>query len=165
MNTQVPTALSNVESLNVESIIASLKDKQGALLPILHAIQKDFGYIPQPAISLIAVALRQTSAEIHGVISFYHQFRTTPIGEHKLQICRAEACQARGSRQLEKHVKDYLNIDYKETTNDNKISLDAVYCLGNCATGPNIRINDKLIGRVNNEKFEQIAQSLRGEKS
>lgn len=155
MNIEFPSALSNVEN-----IIDTLKNKEGALLPILHEIQKEIGYIPLQAIDRIAKKLQQTSAEIHGVISFYHQFRTSPAGEHKIQVCRAEACQARGSRQLEQHAKDYLTIDYRETTSDKKFSLDSVYCLGNCATGPNVRINDELYGRVSNEKFEHILSTL-----
>lgn len=144
----------------VENIIDTLKNKEGALLPILHNIQKDIGYIPPESIERIAKKLQQTPAEIHGVISFYHQFRTKPAGEHNIQVCRAEACQARGSRELEQHAKDHLAIDYHETTPDNKFSLDSVYCLGNCATGPNIRINDELYGRVTNKKFEQILSTL-----
>ncbi|MBL4764527.1 MAG: formate dehydrogenase subunit gamma [Colwellia sp.] len=145
---------------NVENIIDTLKHKEGALLPILHNIQKEIGYIPSQAIERIAKKLQQSPAEIHGVISFYHQFRTSPAGEHKIQICRAEACQARGSRALEEHAKDYLAIENHETTADNRFSLDSVYCLGNCATGPNIRINDQLYGRVSNNKFEHILSTL-----
>ncbi|MBU2926240.1 NAD(P)H-dependent oxidoreductase subunit E [Colwellia sp. 4_MG-2023] len=145
---------------SVENIIDSLKNKKGSLLPILHAIQKEVGYIAPQAIERIATKLKQTPAEIHGVISFYHQFRIAPPSDYQIQICRAEACQSRGSRQLEEHAKDLLNIDYHEMTNDKKFSLDSVYCLGNCATGPNIRVNDDLHGRISNEKFEQIIANL-----
>jgi len=145
---------------NVENIIDSLKNKEGALLPILHAIQKEVGYIAPQAIERIAIKLKQTPAEIHGVISFYHQFRTSPPAKYKIQICRAEACQSRGSRQLEVHAKNLLNIDYHQMTSDKKFSLDSVYCLGNCATGPNIRINDDLYGRISNEKFEQVLSNV-----
>jgi len=145
---------------NVENIIDSLKNKEGALLPILHAIQKEVGYIDPQAIERIAIKLKQTPAEIHGVISFYHQFRTSPSGKYQIQICRAEACQSRGSRQLEEHAKDLLDIDYHQMTSDKKFSLDSVYCLGNCATGPNIRINDDLYGRISNQRFEEILSNL-----
>ncbi len=145
---------------NVENIIDTLKNKEGALLPILHKIQKEIGYIPPEAIERIAKKLQQTPAEIHGVISFYHQFRTSPAGEYIIQVCRAEACQARGSRVLEQHAKDYLAIENHETTADKKFSLNSVYCLGNCATGPNIRVNDELYGRVTNKKFEHILSTL-----
>ena len=145
---------------NVENIIDSLKNKEGSLLPILHAIQREVGYIAPQAIERIATKLKQTPAEIHGVISFYHQFRTSPPAKHQIQICRAEACQSRGSRQLEVHAKDFLDIDYHQMTSDKKFSLDGVYCLGNCATGPNIRINDDLYGRISNQRFEEIIANL-----
>lgn len=145
---------------NVENIIDSLKNKEGPLLPILHAIQKEVGYIAPQAVERIAIKLKQTPAEIHGVISFYHQFRLSPPSKNKIQICRAEACQARGSRQLERYAKDFLNIDYHETTPDKKFSLDSVYCLGNCATGPNIRVNNDLYGCISNEKFEKILSNI-----
>jgi formate dehydrogenase subunit gamma len=131
------------------------------LLPILHEIQRKIGYIPLKTIDVIAQKLQQTPAEIHGVISFYHQFRTSQPGEHKIQICRAEACQSRGSRDLEAHAKSHLAIDYRGTTEDKVFSLDSVYCLGNCATGPNVRINDELFGRVSNEKFEHLISTFK----
>lgn len=144
----------------VENIIDTLKHKEGALLPILHQIQKELGFIPPNSIERIAQKLRITGAEVHGVISFYHQFRTSPGGKHKIQVCRAEACQARGSTSLEQHAKATLGVDYHQTTEDKKFSLDAVYCLGNCATGPNIRINDELYGRVTNDRFEKILSTF-----
>jgi formate dehydrogenase subunit gamma len=144
----------------IENIVDTLKNKEGALLPILHKIQKEIGYIPPEAIERVAKKLQRTPAEIHGVISFYHQFRTSPAGEHKIQICRAEACQSRGSRVLEQHAKEYLSIENHETTPNKAFSLDSVYCLGNCATGPNIRINDDLYGRVTNEKFDHLLSTL-----
>lgn len=155
MKIELHSALSNVEN-----IIDTLKNKEGALLPILHKIQKEIGYIPAEAIERIAKKLQQTPAEIHGVISFYHQFRTSPSGKHKIQVCRAEACQARGSRELEQHAKNHLAINNHETTEDKQFSLDSVYCLGNCATGPNIRVNDELHGRVTASKFEDIISTI-----
>ena len=146
---------------NVVNIIDTLKHKEGALLPILHKIQKEIGYIPLKTIDIIAKKLHQTPAEIHGVISFYHQFRTSVPGQHKIQICRSEACQARGSRSLETHAKERLEIDYHGTTEDKNFSLDMVYCLGNCATGPNVRINDELFGRVSNDKFDTLLSKYR----
>jgi formate dehydrogenase subunit gamma len=146
---------------NLAKIIDALKHKKGALLPILHEIQKEVGYIPLESIDIIAQKLHQTPAEIHGVISFYHQFRTAPSGANKIQICRSEACQARGCRDLEDYAKEKLGIDYHETTADKKFSLDSVYCLGNCATGPNVRINDELYGRVNNEKFDGLLTTFK----
>jgi formate dehydrogenase subunit gamma len=141
-------------------IVQSLFHKKGALLPILHAIQGSQGYIPKASVPIIAKALNQTVAEVHGVISFYEDFRTSPVGQNVIQICRAEACQARGSRQLEQHVKTSLKIDYHHTTPDKEFTLLPVYCLGNCACGPSIRVNDDIIAEVSPQKFDTIADML-----
>jgi formate dehydrogenase subunit gamma len=145
----------------VSAIIDELKHKPGALLPILHAIQDRLGFISDTVVPIIADKLLLTRAEVHGVISFYHHFRTTPPGKNKVQICRGEACQAMGSRQLEAHAKQSLNIDYHQTTADRTVSLDAVYCLGNCATPPSIRIGDDIHGRVSPDRFEQLMKQCR----
>lgn len=144
----------------VASIVAELRDKPGALLPILHAIQDRLGHIPASAIPIIAEALHQTRAEIHGVISFYHEFRTQPPGRHVMQLCRAEACQAHGSRELEAHAKQRLGIDYHHTTPDGEVTLEPVYCLGNCATGPSMRIGDRIHGRVTPTKLDKVLDQL-----
>ncbi|GAB2720739.1 formate dehydrogenase subunit gamma [Halomonas garicola] len=139
----------------------ALKHKPGALLPILHAIQDRFGFIPREAVPIIADTLGQTRAEVHGVISFYHHFRATPPGNHVLQVCRAEACQAVGSRTLEAHAKARLGVDYHQTTADREITLEAVYCLGNCACGPSLRLDDSVYGRVTPESFDALVDELR----
>lgn len=144
----------------VQDVIASLKDKPGALLPILHGIQDSQGYVPSESIPLIAEALQQTRAEIHGVITFYHHFRLTPPGRYTLQVCRAEACQARGARILEAHVQKTLGVGYHSTTLDREFSLEPVYCLGNCACGPSIRVDDEIIGRVTPDRFDQLVGEL-----
>ncbi len=140
--------------------INRLKNEPGALLPILHAIQDQLGYIPPSSIPSIAKALRQTAAEVHGVLSFYHHFRKTPPGRRVVQICRAEACQAVGSRNLEQHAKMALGIDYHQTTADNEVTLEPVYCLGNCACGPSVRIGDEIVGRVDAERFDELVEAL-----
>jgi formate dehydrogenase subunit gamma len=145
----------------VQTIVKSLKHKPGALLPVLHAIQNQFGFISDDAVPIIADEMLLTRAEVHGVISFYHHFRTTPPGSHTVQICRAEACQAMGSKKLEAHAKSTLNVDYHQTTADRSISLEAVYCLGNCATAPSIRINDDIHGRVDLAKFDTLVSQCR----
>jgi formate dehydrogenase subunit gamma len=146
------------ELIQVE--IDALKHKPGALLPILHAIQDRFGYVPTEAVPQIGDALNQTRAEIHGVISFYHHFRTSEPGSHTLQICRAEACQSMGSRALEAHAKASLNVDYHGTTADREITLEPVYCLGNCACAPSVRIGNDIHGRVSPEKFDRLVSRL-----
>src|SRR5690554_2691257 len=140
--------------------VEALKHKQGALLPILHAIQGRIGYVPDGAVAIIAEMLQQTRADIHGVISFYHHFRTRPAGSNVLEVCRAEACQARGGRALERHVQEKLGVGYHQTTADNEFTLEPVYCLGNCACGPSIRVNNEIIGRVTPQKFDQLADKL-----
>lgn len=141
--------------------VAELMQKRGALLPILHAVQEVIGYIPPAAIDYIAKALNQTAAEIYGVVSFYHQFHTSPGGAHQVEICRAEACQAMGSRALEAHAKASLGVDYHQTTSDREIRLEPVYCLGNCACAPSVRIDDKIYARVTPERFDRLVDNVR----
>ncbi|WNL42575.1 formate dehydrogenase subunit gamma [Halomonas sp. PAMB 3264] len=147
-------------SASIQTEIDALKHKPGALLPILHALQDRFGFIPTDAIPLIAASLQQTKAEIHGVISFYHHFRTTPPGRHVVQICRAEACQSVGARALEAHAKSRLGVDYHQTTPDREITLEAVYCLGNCACGPSISVDGQVRGRVTQDAFDELVDEL-----
>ncbi|NBS16244.1 MAG: formate dehydrogenase subunit gamma [Gammaproteobacteria bacterium] len=149
------------DSERVSGIIAELKTKPGALLPILHAIQDALGYVPPDSVSLIADELNLSRAEVHGVISFYHYFRSTPPGRHTVYICRAEACQAMGSEALEAHAKAALGIDYHENTCDGAITLEPVYCLGNCACSPSIMVDKKVHGRVSPERFDDIMDSTR----
>ena len=144
----------------IQAEVDALKHKPGALLPILHALQDRIGFIPEAAVPIIADALHQTRAEVHGVISFYHHFRTTPPGRHVVQICRAEACQSVGARQLEVHAKARLGVDYHQTTADREITLEAVYCLGNCACGPSIRVDNSIRGRVTPEAFDELMDEL-----
>ncbi len=144
----------------IDSILQKYLDLPGALLPILHATQNALGFVPTEAVPQIASALNQTPADVHGVISFYHHFKTAPPGNHQIEICRAEACQARGSRSLEQHVKQSLGIDYHATTADGEISLEPVYCLGNCACGPSLRVGDEVHGRMDAAKFDELYEAL-----
>ena len=145
----------------VRDIIHGLKHKPGALLPILHAIQEHIGYIPDSTVPVIAEEMLLTRAEVHGVISFYHHFRTHQTGRHIVEICRAEACQAVGSRALEKHAKTTLGIDFAETTACGSVTLEPVYCLGNCATGPSVRIDDNIYGKVSTTRFDELIADCR----
>ncbi|MAR32293.1 MAG: formate dehydrogenase subunit gamma [Porticoccaceae bacterium] len=150
------------KQLQVQTLIDQYKDLPGGLLPLLHAIQKSIGHISDSAIADIALGLNLSRAEVHGVISFYHDFKTKPIGNHLVQICRAEACQSMGSRELEDHAKTSLGIGYGETTPDGFISLEPVYCLGNCASSPSVRINDDVHARVDSNRFDALVAGLEG---
>ena len=147
----------------VENAVESHRDRIGALLPVLHAIQDMFGFIPPEAIPLLAGAMNLSRAEIHGVMSFYHDFRSEPPGKHIVHLCRAEACQAMGAAGLEQHARERLGIDYGETTNDGQFTLEPVYCLGNCACSPSIRINDEIHARVSLERFDELISGLEAE--
>ena len=151
----------NVWQAPVKRILTELKDKPGALLPVLHAIQTEIGYVPAESVTLIAESLSLSRAEVHGVISFYTFFRSTRGGSHTLQICRSESCQAMGSRELESHAKQSLQIGFDQTTSAGDITLEAVYCLGNCACSPAIMINEDVVGRVTPEKIDQIIKEAR----
>jgi formate dehydrogenase subunit gamma len=163
----IPIKLERASSLSAsdrEAVLGScarLKSLPGALLPVLHDVQTALGYVPKDAVALIAHELNLSRAEIHGVISFYHYFRTEKPGRHVLQLCRAEACQALGAATLEAHAKRALGVDYHGTTADGAITLEAVYCLGNCALGPSAMLDDRLQGRVTPERFDALVEGAR----
>jgi len=147
---------SSTMQATVQKITTALKDKPGALLPILHAIQDALGYVPSESVPAIAKALNLSRAEVHGVISFYHYFRDTQPGKHTIHLCRAESCQSMGGKQLESHVKTKLGIDFHETTADGNFSLEPVYCLGNCACSPAMQIDEEIYGRVTAKSFDTV---------
>ena len=149
----------------IDAILESARNQPGALLPILHAIQHALGFIPPGSVALIAANLNLSRAEVHGVITFYHHFRQQPCGRHTVQICRAEACQAVGARALETHARQTLGIDFQQTTDDGAITLEAVYCLGNCACGPSLRIDDDVVARVTPQRFDALVAALRSDQS
>lgn len=154
------TARDTTLSDRVESAVAAHGQRLGALMPVLHEIQEQMGYIPGEAVPLVAGALNLSRAEVQGVIGFYHDFRSEPAGRHTVHICRAEACQAMGSVQLESRAKLRLGIDYGETTPDGRFSLEPVYCLGNCACSPSISVGNRLHARVTPERFDEIIAEL-----
>lgn len=137
-------------------IIAAHADVPGALLPVLHALQDAFGYIDKAAVPLIADALNLSRAEVSGVISFYHDFRDSPPGRHVLKICRAEACQSMGSDALLDHLERRLHTELGTTTADKRVSLEAVYCLGNCACSPAVMLDGELFGRVDAPLIDRL---------
>ncbi|MEO8039934.1 MAG: formate dehydrogenase subunit gamma [Betaproteobacteria bacterium] len=147
-------------SRGVDDALARLKDTPGGLLPILHAIQDQLGHVPSDAVPVIASALNLSRAEVHGVVTFYHHFRSTAPGRHTLQMCRAEACQSMGANQLADHVRQRLGIAFHETTPDGKITLEPVYCLGNCACSPALLLDGEPHGRMTAERIDQLILSL-----
>ncbi len=134
---------------------------EGSLLPILHAIQAAFGHVPQDALPIIAKRLNQTRAEIHGVMSFYHDFREQPAGQHVLKLCRAEACQAMGADRVAAHAQKALGIDFHQTTRDGKVTLEPIFCLGLCACAPAAMVDGRLVGRVDEAAVDAILAEVR----
>jgi len=145
------------------ALIAERAALPGALLPILHALQEHFGYVDPAAVPLVAEALNLSRAEVHGVLTFYHDFRQTPPGRHVVRVCRAEACQSMGADRLVEHIKGKLGVGFHETTADGRFTLEQVFCLGDCACSPAVMLDGKLHGRVDAARFDQlIAQSESG---
>ncbi len=144
----------------IENIVASLAGKPGALMPVLHAVNERFGYIPPEAVPVIARALNLSRAEVHGVISFYRDFRTERPGRKIIRVCRAESCQAMGAAALAKHIQARLGIEFGQTSADGAFTLEPVYCLGNCACSPAIVVGGELHGRVNPDRFDEILFSV-----
>ncbi|VVE09143.1 formate dehydrogenase subunit gamma [Pandoraea cepalis] len=138
----------------VHAILDAHSTQEGPLLPILHDVQDAFGYVPPDAVPVIANALNLSRAEVHGVITFYHHFRTSPPPRHVVQICRAEACQSMGADALVAHAERVLGCTMHSHHGD--VALEPVYCLGQCATSPAITIDDKLHARVTPEKFDRL---------
>lgn len=144
----------------VPRILARMGDTPGALLPLLHALQEEFGHVPAEAVPIIAHALNLSRAEVHGVISFYHDFRARPAGRHVVKLCRAEACQARGGVAIERAMADRLGVAMNATRADGQVTLEAVYCLGLCATGPNALIDGVPVSRIDVRKVERLAAKV-----
>ena len=149
---------SHVQSDRIAEILEAHQGLEGPLLPILHAIQGAFGYVPDSAIPQIAAALTLSKAEVHGVISFYHDFREKPAGRHVLKLCRAEACQTMGADAVADRIKQALGIDWHETTADGRVTLEPVFCLGLCACGPAAMVDGRLVGRCDEGVLAEVAK-------
>lgn len=147
----------------IQRVLAREKDSPGALLPILHAIQAGVGYIPDIAINEIAHALNLSLAEVRGVISFYHDFRTTPPARHTLRLCRAESCQSRGAEALAAQLREQLGLDDHGTSADGALSLRPVYCLGACACSPALELDGQLHARLTPERLRALVDGCREE--
>jgi len=145
----------------VDAAIALHAQRPGGLLPLLHEIQDRLGYIPPQSVARIAKQMRLSIAEVHGVISFYHHFRRSPPGRHVVRICLAEACQSMGARRLLEHARRVTGADLHGTTSDGALTLEPVYCLGNCACSPAVLLDNELIGRVNAQRFDAIVEGCR----
>lgn len=148
-------------SQRVEDILDAHDGMEGPLLPILHAIQAAFGHVPQDALPIIAKRLNLTRAEVHGVMSFYHDFREQPAGQHVLKICRAEACQSMGADRVAAHAQKALGIDWHETTKDGQVTLEPIFCLGLCACAPAAMVDGRLVGRVDEALVDAIIAEVR----
>lgn len=134
--------------------------REGPLLPILHDLQAAFGCIPETAIPFLAQALNISRAEVHGVVSFYHDFRREPAGRHVLKLCRAEACQSMNGEAFARRVLDHLGLDWGGTTPDGRVTVEAIYCLGLCASAPSAMLDGAPMARLNAESIEEIVREV-----
>lgn len=161
VRTEHAPALAPEQRAVVVQVVAEHAALEGPLLPILHALQDRMGWISPGVIAAIAQELNLSRAEVHGVVSFYHWFRRSEPGERIIHVCRAEACQAVGAGRLLDHARRKLGIDLHATTPDRRFSLEAVYCLGNCANGPSVMIGEDVYGAVDAQRFDQLVEEPR----
>jgi formate dehydrogenase subunit gamma len=141
-------------------ILRQHEGQPGALLPILHEVQAAFGHVPDEAVPFIARALNLSRAEVHGVVSFYHDFRHAPAGRHVLKLCRAEACQSMNGREVADQVLRRFNLDWGDTTPDGRLTIEPIYCLGLCASAPSAMLDGEPIGRLDAESIDEIARGV-----
>jgi len=148
-------------SPHVMEILNSHRGMEGSLLPILHAVQASFGYIPQSVLPHIAQDLNISRAEVHGVVTFYHDFREHPAGRHTVKLCRAEACQAMGADRVAAYAKTALGVDWHGTTADGQVTLEPVFCLGLCACAPAAMVDGRGVGRVDEARLDALLAGVR----
>jgi formate dehydrogenase subunit gamma len=144
-----------------KAVIAEHIELEGPLLPILHGMQEEFGCVPQETLPVIAEALNLSRAEVHGVMSFYHDFRQQPAGRHVIKLCRAEACQSVGGDAIASRLQQLLGISFHETTADGSVTLDPVYCLGLCSCAPAALVDGEPVGRLDEETLAEIVAEVR----
>jgi len=144
-----------------QEIIEAHSHLDGAALPILHALQEAFGYVDREAVPLIAQALNLSRAEVHGIVSFYHDFREAPPGRHVLKLCRAEACQSMGADALGEAAREKLRIGWHETTPDGRMTLEPVFCLGLCACAPAAMLDGKVVGALDEARLASLLDKAR----
>jgi formate dehydrogenase subunit gamma len=157
MNPTTTGANATVAAL-VREIAAGHRAQRGALLPILHAVQEALGCVPAEAIPVLANELNLSRADVHGVVSFYHDFRSEPAGRATVRVCRAEACQAVGAGRLVAYLRDRYGISLGETSRDGSVTAEQVFCLGNCALGPAAQVNGRLHGRLDEARLSLILE-------
>ena len=148
--------LSPADTAVVRRIVTEHKGRPGPLLEVLHAIQARMGFVPAGAVPVVADELNLSRAEVHGVVTFYHYFRSARPGKHTVSLCQAEACQSMGAEALAAHARRRLGIDFHQTTADGEISLEPIYCLGNCACSPAALVDGRLYGRLTPEGFDAL---------
>lgn len=148
------------DETRLRAIVAQHKSLEGPLLPILHAVQEEFGHVPQPALPIIAGELNLSRAEVHGVVTFYHDFREKPAGRHVVKICRAEACQAMGCETLVKRAQSRLGVECGGTTANDSVTFEAVYCLGLCAMSPAAMIDGEPVARLDAAKLDALLAEI-----
>ncbi len=148
------------EAERARAVIGRHRGRLGSMLPILHDLQEEFGCVGPEAIPILAEALNLSRAEVHGVVTFYHDYRRLPPGRHVVKLCQAEACQAMGSRDLARHAIDSLGIGLGGTTTDRRVTLEAVYCLGLCATAPSAMVDGRIMGRVTPGRLDRALERL-----
>jgi formate dehydrogenase subunit gamma len=143
------------------AIVEEMRGLEGPLLPILHGVQEEFGFVPQEALTAIAEALNLSKAEVYGVATFYHDFRREPAGRHVLKLCRAEACQSMGADALHARLQQLLGLSFGETATDGSVTLEATYCLGLCACSPSAMLDGEVIGRLDEARIEELAAEVK----
>lgn len=146
-----------------KAILAEHAGLEGPMLPILHALQEEFGYVDEQAVPLIADALNLSRAEVHGVVTFYHDFRHEPAGRHVLKLCRGEACQSMGSEALAAEILRKLGIAWNGTTSDREFTVEPVYCLGLCASSPSALLDGEPMARLDRETLVEAIEEVRGQ--
>lgn len=145
----------------VDLAITLHAERPGGLLPLLHEVQDRLGYVPPDSVPRIATAMHLSQADVHGVLGFYHHFRRTPPGRHVVRLCLAEACRSMGVERVLAHAERVLGTPLHGTSSDGAVTLEPVYCLGNCACAPALMKDGELVGRVDEERFDAVVQSCR----
>jgi len=143
------------------AVVEEWREAEGPLLPILHGVQEEFGYVPNEALPVIASALNLSRADVHGVMTFYHDFRERPAGRHVLKLCQAESCQSMGSDAVAEKIQNLLGIGFNETAKDGSVTLEPVYCLGLCACSPSAMLDGEAIGRIDDDRIDEIVAEVR----